>query len=848
MKRLLAGLLLLTPLAPMAQAQPVRITGRIVQPPPEATVELRPFAGESASPLASARPRADGSFALKVPEPGFYSVVVRAEERLTRKIFLTFVVEDRELPPVELPRTVLQIHGDDEWGADRAGEEASIPAVSPKPTLVTGQVLDAATREPLAGALVWNGGTGAKDWVRADSRGGFELRAPAGDSGRLEAQAPGHLRHRRLWTRNDNRSVTFTLETAGSIAGLVVDEAGRPLPGARLTTLPNPSSRGSEIWLGPAVTWSGADGRFALRSLPANRLHSVNANLEGFAPASQPADASSGPSIRFQLGRGAAAVGLVLDEKGQPVSGAVAILTPALLPSVPDAGLERLQTVSDAEGRFRFPHVTAGTFRLQVKKEGFTSADAGEIDVPERADETDFGTITIKSGAVVEGIVVDSRGKPVAGADVDPESFDGKLFIHPVTTGQDGRFRFADLPRGSRFSLWIDHPDFIQQQVYEVEAPPPKPLRIKLVEARSLKGQVVDPQGQPVAGAKVALVERGGSTLFGGGFLEGAWGSSLTTTDEDGQFVLNRLPPQTIKIEVRAAGFRHRSLAGIQIPEDGEATPVEIQLEAGPYLEGRVLDGQGRPVPRAMIRAEGQAQDAGRFSYGGTQADEGGRYQISGLEPGPHTVTADTQAGGPSAQASIEIRDGRNRLDLSLPTGIEVSGRVLDARGLPLAGASVSLLGLPPTSTAWGLQATSSADGSFLIRDVPEGSYRLTGIRRGFARGEAPEAIQIGGDPVPGLELRLSPGAVLRGKLLGLSPGDLERIEVHVSGETSIALSPAQLGADGSYRIPDLAPGRWNVLVLLLPRGIVAQETVEIADGETEAALDIEIPPPGAVD
>lgn len=995
MKRLLAGLLLLAPLAPMAQAQPIRITGRIVQPPSEATIELRPFTetrddslrqlrGEPVPPLASARPRADGSFDLKVPEPGFYSVVVRAEGRLGRKAFLTFVVEDTELPPVELPRTVpLRVRAvgpdghplsgvtiqampvrfrEDEWGADdrraitdaegraaflraegeelrltivtpgrygvastgpvgseqtvafqkpgarivelrnpdgkpavgalvrvgnrswpygltgedgrialpvpkdgevvtlaedakgqrieivmtvEAGEGVDVPVVSLRtPTTVTGQVFDAATREPLAGALVWNGGTGAKSWVRSDTRGGFELRAPSGDGGRIEAQAPGHLRHRRRWARNDNKPVTFALETAGSIAGLVVDEAGRPLAGARLTTIPNTPSRGGEIWMGPVVTWSGADGRFALRSLPANRLHSVTASLDGFAPASQPADASSGPPVRFQLGRGAAAVGQVRDEAGQPVTGAIAILTPALLPSVPDAGIERLQAVSDAEGRFRFPHVNAGSFGLQVEKEGFTSADVGEITVPEKAAETDLGTVMLKTGAVVEGIVVDSRGKPIAGADVNPQSSDGKLFIRPATTGPDGSFRFADLPRGGRFTLWIDHPGFLQLQVPEVEAPTTKSLRIKLVEARSLKGQVVDPEGQPVAGAKVALVERGGSTLFGGGFVEGAWGSSLTTTDEDGQFVLNRLPPQTIKIEVRAAGFRHRSLAGIQIPEEGEATPVEIRLEPGPYLEGRVLDGQGRPVPRAMIRAEGQIPDAGRFSYGGARSDDEGRYQISGLEPGPHTVTAESQEGGPSARASVEIRDGRNRIDLSLPNGIEVSGRVVDARGLPLAGASVSLLGLPPTSTAWGLQADSSADGSFLIRDVPEGTYRLIGQRRGFARAEAPETVQVGGDPVLGLELRLSPGAVLRGKLLGLSPADRDRIEVHVSGETSISLSPAQVDADGSYRIPDLAPGRWTVLVLLLPRGIVAQETVEIGEGEAEVVLDVEIPAP----
>jgi protocatechuate 3,4-dioxygenase beta subunit len=605
------------------------------------------------------------------------------------------------------------------------------------------------------------------------------------------------------------------------------------------------SSRGGEIRAGPVVTWSGTDGRFVLRGLPANRLHSVTASLDGFAQASQPADASSGPPVRFQLGRGATAAGRVVDEAGQPVAGAEVTLTPPPMPSVPDAGLGRLRAVSDAEGRFRFPHVSAGSFRLQVSREGFAPGSAGEATIQEKAAEVDLGTVILPSGAVIEGLLVNSRGKPVEGAEVDPEAFDGRLSIRPVTTGPDGRFRFADLPRGARLNLWIDRPGFVQRQMPEVEAPTPKPLRIQLVEARSLKGQVVDPEGQPVAGARVALVEGGGEgLLLGEGFSEGAWGSSLATTDADGRFVLDRLPPGTIGIGVRAVGFRHRKLPGIQIPEDGEATPVEIRLERGPYLEGRVLDGQGRPVPRALVRAEGKVQEAGGSSFGGTRADDDGHYEISGLEPGPHTVTAQSQEGGPSAQASVEIRVGPNRLDLSLPAGTDVSGRVVDARGLPVAGAFVSLLGVPPASTSWGLQAGSSADGSFLIQDVPAGVYRLIGQRRGFARSEAPETVQVGGDPVQGLELRLSPGAAIRGKLLGLTPADRDLVEVHVSGESSMALSPAQVDADGSYRIPDLAPGRWTVLVLIRFRGLVAQERVEIGEGDEEVLLDIQIPPP----
>jgi hypothetical protein len=92
---------------------------------------------------------------------------------------------------------------------------------------------------------------------------------------------------------------------------------------------------------------------------------------------------------------------------------------------------------------------------------------------------------------------------------------------------------------------------------------------------------------------------------------------------------------------------------------------------------------------------------------------------------------------------------------------IHISGRAQGA-GQERIEASVE-----PATTGAILTAASSADGSFRFTAVGDGTFRLSGNAPGFAEGYAPGEIQVAGQAVRGLELRLSRGATLTGKVLG---------------------------------------------------------------------------------
>ncbi|HEX5715073.1 MAG TPA: carboxypeptidase regulatory-like domain-containing protein [Thermoanaerobaculia bacterium] len=984
---MLAPLLALSAI-PAAAAPALQITGKILNPPRDVQVELRPWAvehaealrrlkGEAIPPITSARPRPDGSFAVKVPDTGFYSVVVRAEGHVAMERFVQFVVEETEVPPVELalasPLEVKAVGADGQplagvtiqalplkpetgdwraagrsavtdaegravfhraegeelrlvvttpgrystastvpagasqtvrfpsrrtrmvefrgangkpasgalvrlafrgWPYGLTGEDGRIPLPVPEeneiglfaedakglrievalsveagektdvqvvtlrsPTLAAGRVLDASSREPIAGALVWNGRSA---WTRTGAGGTFELRAPSGDRGYFEASAAGRMVHFEPWERERNAALTFLLEAAAPISGRVVDEEGKPVEGARITTLAN-TRESRSLRMQERSTSSGPDGRFSLGKLPAGQLHALEAVREGFAPAHQLAD--SKVPVRLVLRRGTLAFGRIVDEEGLPVAEARVSLAAAGEAGAPYR-YQPFLTTSDPEGRFRIPRVSAGRFDLRAESQGFAATVVEGVSIPEQEPEVDLGEIRLLAGGAIEGIVTDTRGKPVEKAWIDLSPSGGEDFMtaasaisgrQPTETGPDGRFRIENLPRGVRFDLHADHAELQPAEVLAVEVPTAEPLRIRLSHPQALSGRVVDELGGPIAGASVSPSV---TTVAPDGSSRSRI-DEKTTTDPDGRFRLSRVSPGAVQVQASAPGYRSGEVL-VQVPEEGETEPVEITLGPGTSLEGQVLDRHGLPVRRARMELRTRPGNP-RSSVSGSMADEEGRYEMVDLEPGPYEVAAYLDHRGRATRAAVEIRPGRNRLDLRFGAGVEVSGRVLDSRGEPVPGAGLSLEAVQQQDQpVWPLQATSSADGSFVLADVADGEYRLVATRQGFGPSAYPE-IRVDGAPVSGLELRLSPGAVIRGRILGLQPEEVRGVTVGAFSESFGTSLMGTLSPEPAYRIADVAPGEWHVSAHIAP-GISIQGKVEVAEGIEEVVLDLELP------
>jgi protocatechuate 3,4-dioxygenase beta subunit len=326
--------------------------------------------------------------------------------------------------------------------------------------------------------------------------------------------------------------------------------------------------------------------------------------------------------------------------------------------------------------------------------------------------------------------------------------------------------------------------------------------------ASVLAGRVVGPDRRPVSGAWVEAA-RGGAE-----------------TDDQGRFrIAGLVPGAAVSLSVQAPGLRG-GLSSVRLPLEGSPALVAIQLEPAAALAGRLTDAGGRPIAGAVVTLQEPPSPR-------VLTDGDGRFLLDGLAPGRREAVALRPGGRRLARAAVELKVGPNPLDLTVPAGLPVSGRVVDEQGAPVPAARLFLEGEDPEDR-W--LAVGAEDGSFLLTGIPEGDYRLSVLAAGFAQPE-PRPVRIAGAPLHGLTLRVGRGGSITGSLIGLAPRDLNGLVIRARAARSQRLGLAD--PDGRYLISDVPPGHWEVTVQT-GTGRQALGSVDVVPG-VEAALDLRL-------
>jgi hypothetical protein len=364
----------------------------------------------------------------------------------------------------------------------------------------------------------------------------------------------------------------------------------------------------------------------------------------------------------------------------------------------------------------------------------------------------------------VRGKVVSEEGAAIAGSDVVLEFGNQR---RESKSAADGTFSFEGLASEGYLDLTvraIGHALWKQQLLAARGALELGDLRLQ-PELRRF-GRVVDTEGNPVAGARLAVKPRWefDKATLENGVVPEPW----TTSDREGRFSLQGLPRgNQVVLIASAVGFVPASAE-----LDEQATSLEIVLERGAFVSGTVYDDDD---PVAAVLVEVKLWEEPLKPGPSTTTDERGHFRVGPLKPGKRLIVASEFPAYPGGDYIDVPAEGIDAIELQLKKSVDLAGIVRDPEGRPVEGArlKVVLPGIEERSAG-----STAPDGSFEIAELPEAHAVLTVGHPDFGSVEREVQLRAG---MPPLEISLPEG--LRGELTiavksGSDPLDEAKVSV----------------------------------------------------------------------
>lgn len=381
---------------------------------------------------------------------------------------------------------------------------------------------------------------------------------------------------------------------------------------------------------------------------------------------------------------------------------------------------------------------------------------------------------------------------------------------------------------------------------------------------RTLEGRVVSSDGSsPIAGARVALLPRDWEMLTN----DTRPRPLAAVTDADGRFRVSDVSAAAY-IDVDAEGYV-RITSALEAPTAGE---LVLKLEPSFEIAGTVTlpggakasdvwDGSVVSGVWLILRLEHDAEFRTSRSLS-TDAD--GRFRATGLPRGTYTVVAGVQGGTISVRQfeTTGVPSGTTDLAIELQPAGEIAGRVLAPDGRPLGGCPV--VAYSETGDRYTPSASTKDDGTFVVRGLADGTYRLEARppefeRAGYVsvsaplRGAKATGVAVG---AKGVEIRLTGGLSIRGVLLDAAGKPLASAWVRAEARSSDDLDPeertwilgpgAQTDTAGRFTLSGLATAHYRIVQVPDPQRIDVARPLKGGDDVAAGASGVRLVAGGA--
>jgi protocatechuate 3,4-dioxygenase beta subunit len=495
-------------------------------------------------------------------------------------------------------------------------------------------------------------------------------------------------------------------------------------------------------------------------------------------------------------------------------------------------------------GRFRIDRLVPGEYSASAVMEGWAPGVHASVEV--KPHETARVEIRLtRGGLLLGGRILDVGGGTVAGARIIAVGRMVSVGRPPVrfggTSDGEGRYRMT-LARGP-YQLRVEAEGYAAGEDNVIVVHPTQ-KDVRLVPAARLSGRVIERSSrQPVAAAELSLT------------------SAVRTeykrprevrSDADGRFEFTGLEPGSFEILARKGGLIGEgtvvALAVAQVRGG-----VEVEMDQGFTVSGRVRDGRAGPVGDARVDATRDSLFPGTAAW--TRSAPDGTYALEGLLPGSYRLhVRERRYGIGRVRANVVAADVTG-VDIVVAGAVTVRGRVLGADHRPVEGARIrasfeSHVGGLGTMVS-GDGAVSAADGTFELARVLAG--RLEGMVSHDDHGRTsfgPEMIERGESRTLALVLRKGGSVAGTVRTEDGQPAVGLRVlattyRSRVTPEPAIDIT----GPDGRYRLTNLPAGELTVSAQLGSGGSARspgeqpnEAFLSLEEGQAKTGVDLRVP------
>jgi hypothetical protein len=441
-------------------------------------------------------------------------------------------------------------------------------------------------------------------------------------------------------------------------------------------------------------------------------------------------------------------------QQGARLSGVVRDAGGAALPGIgvtaTDSDGGSWFVMSDEQGRYSLRGLPSQSYQLEFRSylttPGAPAPLRRTVALVAPNEQAGFDAVLTAGGAIT-GRVTAPNGDPLPDIAVRVRDLNGAIDI-TATTAADGSYGAYGLPSGGYLIAYAayGYGSVALAEPVTVTAPNASSVATTVLSAGgAISGKVTAPDGSPVAGVYVSVLDATGKPQSAAGYTNAEGVYATAPTLASGSYIVKFQPPSdgsgcSLAIEYSGNAASAASATKVQVSAPATALGVDATLEQGGVIAGQISDG----ASGAPLYGEVLVYDAtGALVTNGNVSSLGYYRTSAGLQAGNYRLQFKAEGyvsqfygGATRLEAATAVPSGSTEINMGLRRGATLTGIVTAAdTGASLEHALVTVYGSGDRVVDSQLTAF---DGSFSFSNsLPSGAYRI-GVTPGLRADGTP--------------------------------------------------------------------------------------------------------------